>query len=390
MPNCVRSLTILVVFLSLLLAGCGSSSGTRSGFAMWCPVPSNGPCSVNSAPEFLYATSDSDGGQILVFHIDHTSGALGSFASMPGPGMASGITSAQDKFLYVSDTQNGAIDAFFIDQTSGALTDVPGSPFSPPGSSFSPLGLVAGTALYASGVTGITGFTIGSNGALTTVVGSPYSAGVDGQVALGQSNSTPINYFLYATNFSDPKGAISVFRIVYPPSGILTPVPGNFTTGELSGPAGIVFDSVFLTPFVFVALSNVNQIAAFSVDATTGALTPVPGSPFASGLQPVSLALNAGQNVLYALNFLSGTISAYSIANNGSLTPVRGSPFTVGGQPGSIITTSDNYLYASLPGSDIIEGFSISTADGGLTPLTGSPFPAVGAGLMSVVQIPPP
>lgn len=316
-----------------------------------------------------------------------TLGRLGAPGVMSGPTMASGITSAHDQFLYVSDTQRGAIHAFTIDQTSGALTIVPGSPFSPSGlSTFSPLALVADTVLYANAPDGITGFTLGSNGALLTVVGSPYSGGFNGQAALGQSNTSPINYFLYATNFTDPNGAISVFSIVYPPSGILTPVPGNFTTGAFSDPDGIVFDSSFSTSFVFVALNNASKIVAFSVDATTGALTPVPGSPFASGSEPVFLALNAEQNFLYALNF-SGSISAYRIATNGGLTPVRGSPFTVGAHPGSIAITGDNYLYVTLPASDIIEGFSISNPDGDLTPLVGSPFPAIAPGLLSLVQI---
>jgi DNA-binding beta-propeller fold protein YncE len=165
---------------------------------------------------------------------------------------------------------------------------------------------------------------------------------------------------------------------------------GDFTTGFFSGPDGIVFAGAFSPPLVFVALNNANQIAAFSVDATTGALTPVPGSPFTAGLAPVCLELNSAQNVLYAMNFLGGNISAYSIASNGVLTPVTGSPFTVGAQPGSIAITGDNYLYVTLPASNSILGFSISIANGGLTPLVGSPFPATGAALLSVVQIPPP
>jgi 6-phosphogluconolactonase len=315
----VCSVPFLLLVLSLLLAGCGS------GQVVSCGAPANANCPVIPGPEFLYATSNSNAGQILAFTIDRKTGALGAPATIPGPAMSSGIASAQNQFLYVSDTQNGAVDAFSINQATGALTTVPGSPFSPGGTPpFFPLWLVAGTDLYATGFTGTSGFTIAANGALTPVVGSPFSGGAGGQAALGQSNTTPINYFLYATNLIDPNGTISAFK-VDPVSGILTTIPGNFTTGPFASPDGIVFDGT-LGPFVFVALNLANKIAAFSVDPTTGVLTPVPGSAFDAGFAPVFLALSASQNFLYAMNFFDRSISAYTIASNGALTQVSGSP----------------------------------------------------------------
>jgi 6-phosphogluconolactonase len=234
---------------------------------------------------------------------------------------------------------------------------------------------------------GITGFTIAPSGALAPVAGSPFPGGLGGQAALGQSNTTPVNTFLYAAAFIDPNGTISAFK-VDPVSGILTTIPGNFTTGAFSGPAGIVFDGT-LGPFVFVALNTVNQIAAFSVDPTTGALSPVPGSPFAAGLAPVFLALDRTQTFLYAMNFFDHSISAYSIAGNGALTQVPGSPFVLADIPGHLTVTADNFLYVTLPKLNQIVGFSIA-ANGGLSPLAGSPFTASGPVLLTTVQIPPP
>jgi len=37
-------------------------------------------------------------------------------------------------------------------------------------------------------------------------------------------------------------------------------------------------------PFAYVANGGDNTITAYSIDATTGALTPVSGSPFATGV----------------------------------------------------------------------------------------------------------
>ena len=382
----ICSVSFVVMVLSLLLAGCGSDRSVlcngSGGGACTC-----GPCPVTPGPEFLYATSGSlNAGQILAFTVDHKTGALGPIATIPGPA-ATGIASSQNQFLYVSDGQNGVVDAFAINQTTGALTSVPGSPFSAGGQPFDPFSLVAGTNhLYATGL-GTTGFTIASNGALTLVPGSPFSGGALGQAALGQSNTTPVNYFLYATNLLDPNGAISAFMIDAA-SGILTTIPGSFTTGPFASPNGIVFDGT-LGPFVFVTLNLANQIAVFSVNPTTGVLTPVPGSPFNTEPLPGSPALSASQSFLYT-TFPFG-ITAYNIASNGALTQIPGSPYIlpVGEIAGDIAVTGDNFLYLSLGKSNNILGFSIGK-DGSLSPLAGSPFSASSPGLLTTVQIPPP
>ena len=378
----IRYLIILAIVLSsLLLTQCGS------GHAVFCA----GPCSsASGATEFLYVTSTSHGGQILSFPVDHNSGTLGTSTAVSGPASASGIASAQNQFIYVADNETGAIDAFVIDPNTGTLTVVPGSPFSDSSQTFPPQWLVAGPAVYTTAENGITGFTIASNGVLGEVVGSPYPGGFSGQAVLAQTNTTPVNTFLYATNFLDPKGAISVFQIVAPASGILTPVPGDFTTGASTGPGAIVFAGTSPTSFIFVALNNSKQIATFLVDSSTGALNPVPGSPLAVGFSPTSLALNAEQTFLYALNSSEGAISVFRIASSGSLSPIGGSPFTVGQQPCCIAVTADNYLYVTLPESNEIQGFTISSANGGLAPLTTSPFPALEPRLLTVVQTPAP
>ena len=385
-------LTLVSVLWPMLLAGCGR------GNAVFCAVPSTagtggttcGSSSTTTAPEVLYATSRSNGGQILAITVDPSSGTLGASTSFSGPLSASGIATSQNQFLYVSDDQNGAVDAFSIDQTNGSLTLIPGSPFTPSGQlAFAPQALVASsTTVYANALNGITGFSIGTNGALTTVVGSPYPGGLGGQSALGQSNTMPPNFFLYATNFGDPGGAISAFQIVAPVSGILTPVPGNFTTGAFSGPSAIVFDGAFSTPFVFVGLNNSQEIAAFSVNVSTGALTPVPGSPFSTGFTPGFLALNAEQNSLYAMT-PNGAIYAYRIQTNGLLAAIGSFPVMVGAPPGGMIITPGDFLYVSVPTSNLIQGYSINTS-GLLTPIAGSPFLAVEPELLSVAELPQP
>jgi hypothetical protein len=71
-----------------------------------------------------------------------------------------------------------------------------------------------------------------------------------------------------------------------------------------------------------------------------------------------------------------GSVSAYTInATTGALTPVSGSPFAAGyGLNWLVIHPSGKYLYAVNEGSNNVPGFAIDQVSGGLTPVVGSPF----------------
>ena len=72
---------------------------------------------------------------------------------------------------------------------------------------------------------------------------------------------------------------------------------------------------------------------------SNGALTPVPGSPFAAGSGPVSVAVDPTGKFAYVANVDGSNVSAYSIGANGALTPVPGSPFAARVNPISVATT---------------------------------------------------
>jgi hypothetical protein len=82
-------------------------------------------------------------------------------------------------------------------------------------------------------------------------------------------------------------------------------------------------------------------VAAYTINATTGALAPVPGSPFAAGFQSNSVAVSANGQFAYVANVNSKDVSAYTInATTGALTPVPGSPFAAGAFAFSVTTTA--------------------------------------------------
>ena len=82
---------------------------------------------------FLFA-GDITSGDVSVYTIDPTTGALGLASGSTFSGVAAGLSALEadgtGTYLYAtSGTTNGLVYGFSFDQTSGALSPVPGSPF---------------------------------------------------------------------------------------------------------------------------------------------------------------------------------------------------------------------------------------------------------------------
>src|SRR6266436_4163981 len=182
--------------------------------------------------------------------------------------------------------------------------------------------------ITASGDTGV--------GTAALVIGSTHLI-----IVAAAGTSTP--RFAYVTNLSDD--TLSIYS-VNPATGQLRP-HGYVLTG--SHP-----DSICLHPsgkFAYITNSQTNDVSAFTVDPSgsfayvtntgsdnisayaidpsAGTLTPVPGSPFASGGVPVFLTVDPTGKFAYVANFGGDTIAAFSMAvDTGALVPITGSPFS--------------------------------------------------------------
>jgi 6-phosphogluconolactonase len=163
--------------------------------------------------------------------------------------------------------------------------------------------------------------------------------------------------------------------------GIATNV-GQSTTG-----------SVVIVNKKFLYLPDQNGsggIMAFSINRTSGALTAIAGSPFAvAPSQITTLAADPDSNggrFLFAGDFSSGDFLVFTIdSTTGALTPVSGSPF---GNPGSAPTRmrvdgTGHYLYAAATTTGEVFGYLIDQNSGALSPIFGSPF-AINAGSFDV------
>jgi 6-phosphogluconolactonase len=63
-------------------------------------------------------------------------------------------------------------------------------------------------------------------------------------------------------------------------------------------------------------------------------LTAISGSPFTTGSEPRSLAIDPSGSYLFIADYNAANVSVFSInSSTGALTAVAGSPFTVGTNP---------------------------------------------------------
>jgi DNA-binding beta-propeller fold protein YncE len=139
-----------------------------------------------------------------------------------------------------------------------------------------------------------------------------------------------------------------------------------------------------------VANAGTNNISVFSINTVTGALTPVPGSPFPTGAfsgNGISLAVTPDNKFLFAASAGSSSISTFSIAPNGALAPVAGSTVFVNSAPDGVkVTPNGRFLMVAMPGPDLVGVFSINP-NGTLVSAPGSPFPAPGFGIATGVEV---
>jgi 6-phosphogluconolactonase (cycloisomerase 2 family) len=330
---------------------------------------------------------------------------------MSGPnqslGMVATITVGQ---LYVSDFANNKVEGFSINPSTGGLTAVTGSPFSLGGTAPGAGGLspfVSGNSrLFATDLNAgrVAAFTYDSStGALSTVPGSPFPAGntpVQAVVAGSQ------NQFLYVSNLNDSSGGISAFTVEFN-TGALTPISGSpYATGaggSFPGPSALAISGngqILYVGLVGTANAN-NKIAAFVIDTNTGALTPIPGSPFATGNAPqymalVPITLVGNTEFLYTANVQDKTISAFVVdGSSGTLTPLSGSPYqgatSLSGLAVTPTSTSAGnfFLYAADPQAKTVMAFTVDGTTGALSPVPGSPFPAGKSPmLLTVAEVP--
>jgi 6-phosphogluconolactonase len=277
--------------------------------------------------QFLFV-ANSGSNTVSIFSIDVNAGVLTQVGSpvATGNGPNALVIDPTDHYLYVANLTDGTLSAYTLD--NGTLTPIAGFPVTvgdePASLAIDP----SGNFLYATNFTGnnVTVFLIDlSNGVLSNVSGSPFSAGA-GPLSIAID---PTDAFAFVAN--EGANSLSAYSL-------------NATNGSLTAVAGSPFpavtnpESLVVDPagrYVFAAnAAAADQIATYSITPSSGALTLLSTAPAES--LPVGIAIDGSGLFLYAVNFNSNDVSAYTIASSGALTPVAGSPFAAGGQPHAV------------------------------------------------------
>jgi 6-phosphogluconolactonase (cycloisomerase 2 family) len=222
----------------------------------------------------------------------------------------------------------------------------------------------------------ITAYTVGSDGTLTAASGSSPTGFIPLAMAIDSGG-----HFLFVANQGlqcDPtSGTISVFAIN---NATLTEVPGSpFRSSEPLAPSGTGPSGLAVTPdgkFLYVSDQYDNTVTTFSVDAS-GVLTRGPVVPV--GTSPSAMAISPNGGFLYVAN--ASTVSGFAICNqivtscndpnspDGLLAPITGSPFSSGLGPVSIVAPpSGKFLFVVDRLSNQVSEYKVATGTGVLTP----------------------
>jgi len=319
---------------SVLLLHINGATGAITLGAETPQVQNTSPTGIALLPskKFLYAVNSSSfADSISIFNVasDGTL-ALSGTPTPAGNGPNDAVIDPSGKYLLVTNNFGNNVSVYSIDPSSGALSEVTGSPFPANLNPSEILITPSGKFVYVTnpGIGRVTAFTF-SNGVL-----SPPTSVFSGAGAFGLAVDVS-EKFLYVANPSASN-----------------PPPFSSTTGNISG---------------------------FNIDPSSGALTPIQGSPFpaTNGKGPSAVTVDPSGRFVYATTPGSSfSIWCFTITpTNGQLVAATNSPFSLtAGGLFALVDPRGNYLYIGSQDANGIAGYTYDPSTGAPTAITGSPF----------------
>jgi DNA-binding beta-propeller fold protein YncE len=190
------------------------------------------------------------------------------------------------------------------------------------------------------------------------------------------TTSPPTTATLPATPPSCPnQGTISGFSVSS--SGALTTIAGSpFAAGTT--PTGIAVDQT--SRFLYTTDSVQNQLIVYTINA--GALVPNVNGPFSTGIFPVNLVVDPRDQYLYVSNFNDKSISEFTISQvNGQPSALASSTFSSGDAGPTCILVDPalgRYLYVSDSLDIYVQAAELSPNTGALTGVQNAPYKTTG------------
>jgi len=287
------------------------------------------------------------------------------------------VATPDGQFLYAANQGTADITLFKVDLATGALMRRPVryKVFPNARNQFGATLAMSATGkfLFAASASffELQTFLITSSGALE-YASAPLPS-VSGQVL--DMVATPDDKYLFVT---DESNNVRVFSIGS--QGALIEISGSpFPTSGMG--AGMTVECSGHHLYVGDAQQFGTSVEVLSI-ATDGALTPLRGSPFLArqGTNSNTVILSRQGKFLYVGNQYSSEVSSFSVAADGSLTVVPISPFAdgnFGDQPSQMALSGDGrFLFSvgtplgAFPSVNVFQ----TSADGSLQVVSGSPF----------------
>lgn len=272
-----------------------------------------GPSALNETGVCVLLATNAGSNTLLSFVEDETFGTLtaqSTVATGTNPVALATTISTTTSYTYVADQGSNDVTAYSVDDNDGVVTKVAaaGNPVAT-GTTPSAVALqslnTAGTYVYVTnaGDNTISEFAQQGNGTITQLLdanGNPIVATTGATpdaitIADIFVNGSGVGDYVYIGNALD--GTVSGYLIN-------TTVGGGVLFGQLVSTGAPVATGAHPIALQFVTLVNgngvvnvlyvvnnqSNSVSAFTIDPTSGALTPVPGSPFVVGTGPTSIA----------------------------------------------------------------------------------------------------
>src|SRR5688572_13103147 len=145
-----------------------------------------------------------------------------------------------------------------------------------------------------------TTYTVG--GSVSGLVGSGLSLALNGG---GNLTVAANGAFTFPTGLAT--GASYTVTVVTHPAGPSQVCSVSSGSGAIStsNVTAVTVTCAFAGRFAYVAnngLNNIESVSAYSINRTTGLLTPLTGSPYSAGHTPISLAVRPDGKFLYVVN----------------------------------------------------------------------------------------
>jgi len=252
-----------------------------------------------------------------------------------------------------------------------------------------------GQQLYSSASPGPGGITIFPISSKDGSLGTPSTVNVgNNPVGIVVSNIPPngnLGRFVYVIDqetTTTPKATVLGFS-QNATTGALTPTPGTTITTDSTGRtvatgygAGTTPSAIAVDPtsrWVYITDEATNQLYGNNLN-NDGSLTAMVNSPFPTGIFPVGLTIDPRGKFLYVANFTSGTVGAYALdVNAGTPTGAVGSASTATGTGPTCVTIEPAlgiYLYTSNNLEGDVSAMQLAPQNGTLKQVQNTPFPS--------------